>query len=99
YFPIFPVVIGTAYGSVVRDGLLDTGADDTVCPESIAPVLGLDLTSAPEGEAAGAGGSVLRVRYATVRLRITDTKESCEWDALVGFALLRKSWMLLGQTG
>ncbi|MBI1915957.1 MAG: hypothetical protein HYS12_14665 [Planctomycetes bacterium] len=99
FFPIFPVIISTAHGSIVRDALLDTGANDTVCPDILAPLLGLDLTNAPEGEASGAGGSVLPVRYATVRLRITDTKETCEWDALVGFAPLGMSRALLGQTG
>jgi len=93
------VIIGTAHGSIVRDGLLDTGANDTVCPDVLAPLLGLDLTNAPEGEATGAGGPVLIVRYATVRLRITDMKETCEWDAIVGFAPLGMSRVLLGQTG
>lgn len=99
FLPIFAVVLSTSGGSIIRDGLLDTGANDTVCPDTFAPSLGVDLTQAPEGEASGAGGTVLPVRYATVQLRITDTKESCVWDAIIGFAPLGANRVLLGQTG
>ncbi len=98
YFPIFAVVVSTPQASIVRDGLLDTGANDTVCPDFLAPLLGVDLTQAPEGSAYSAGGFVLPVRFATVHLRITDTKETCEWEAMVGFAPLKMNRVLLGQT-
>src|SRR5262245_4534321 len=99
YFPIFPVIVSNPQGSFVRDGLLDTGANDTVCPDILAQQLGVDLTNAPEGEARGAGGQVLQVHYATVTLRISDGKETCVWDASVGFAPLVGKEILLGQTG
>jgi hypothetical protein len=95
-YPIFPVNIIAPNATTVRDGLLDTGADDTIYPESIAQSLAIDLTGALEGEARGIGGPSLRIRFATVRLRITDFKETCEWDAIVGFAPLAMGRMLFG---
>ena len=98
-YPEFAVTITTPTGRAIRDGLLDTGADDTVCPESLAHVLGIDLTSAPDGEARGVGGQVIRVRYATVTLNVTDFRESCEWQAIVGFVPVAMPRVILGQTG
>jgi len=99
WYPIFPVRVGHAATSILRDGLLDSGSDDTVCPEDVAQALGIDLTNAPEGDAGGVGGAIVRVRYATVTLRITDGNEDCEWQAMVGFAPTGRRRLLLGETG
>src|SRR5207302_5653214 len=81
-YPQFAVVLATAHKTAVYDGLLDSGADDTILPVDLAPVLGIDLTQSPEGEARGFAGATQRCQYAFVRLRITDTRETCVWDAM-----------------
>jgi hypothetical protein len=79
--------------------MLDTGADDTVFPDSVAAVIGVDLTNAPTGEAAGVGLVSTPIRYAQVTLRLTDGREFCEWPALVGFTAAPLRRPLLGFAG
>ncbi len=98
-YPQFAVVLATVHKTAIYDGLLDRGADDTILPVDLASVLGVDLTQAPEGEARGFAGTTQRCRYASVRLRITDTHESCVWDALVAFVSVPMKRLLLGRTG
>jgi hypothetical protein len=81
------------------EGLLDTGSDDTVFHESLAALIGIDLTTAPAGVAQGVSGAAIPVRYAEVMLRITDGIEQREWKAWVGFTPLRSSYALLGFAG
>ena len=82
------------------DALLDTGADDTVFSDQLASRLGIDLTAAEVGTAQGAGGQLMTVRYAPVRLRIADGQEQREWPALVGFAPLGRATIpMLGFAG
>jgi hypothetical protein len=87
------------HDTVVREALLDTGADDTVFPESVAAKVGLDLTNAPTGEATGVGAGPSVLRYAQVRLRVTDGHEFREWPAWVGFTAARLKRPLLGFAG
>ena len=47
--------------------------------------LGLDLTNAPVRYLTGIGPAGYRVRYATVRLRLTDGVDFRDWPATVGF--------------
>src|SRR5205807_1552788 len=47
--------------------------------------LGIDLSHAPIGRSVQAGGAPLTYRYAPVRLHPSDGRETCQWDALVGF--------------
>jgi hypothetical protein len=77
---------------VLQQGLLDTGSDDTVFPERVAARIGVDLTTAPTGEASGVGGGKALLRYAEVTLRLSDGREHRQWTARVGFtsALLRR---------
>jgi hypothetical protein len=55
--------------------------------------MGIDLTNAPTGDMGGVGGGSGRLRYAQVKLRLSDGRESREWTAWVGFtsALLNQS--------
>jgi hypothetical protein len=81
------------------DGCLDSASDDTVFPRALARRLGIDLSGAPQGEAQPAGGPGLPYSYAAVTLRLTDGRETCEWQAAVGFAAVPLRWALLGTPG
>jgi hypothetical protein len=75
--PLIPIsIVGPLQTRLVR-GLLDTGSDDTVFSEQVATAIGIDLTSAPEAEFGGAGGTpVAKIRYAQVTLRLAmNTKQ------------------------
>jgi hypothetical protein len=91
-------LVGPA-GTYVESAWLDTGADDTVFPEEVAQKVGLDLSTAPVGEAAGVGKEPFPVRYAEVRLRIANGGERREWRAWVGFTTARLNRPLLGFAG
>lgn len=80
-------------------GLLDTGSDDTVFPATMAAAIGLDLTKAPLGEAAGVGGKPIPLRYAHVTLRLESGTERREWLAWVGFTSAPLHYSLLGFAG
>jgi hypothetical protein len=82
-----------------RDAILDTGSDDTVFPERAAARIGIDLTNAPLGEAAGVGVTPVQLRDAEVALRISDGTERREWRAWVGFTHARLAYPLLGFAG
>lgn len=85
--PIVAVRITGPTGSQLRDGLLDSGADETVLDPSVATLIGVDLSKAPQREINLVGRGRIRCRYAMVQLRITDGKlETYEWDTMVGFA-------------
>jgi hypothetical protein len=97
--PMIPFSLVGPLNTVARDGLLDTGADDTVFDESLAMHIGIDLTNAPTGQAAGVGGSPVTLRYAQVTLRVSDGKEHRSWQAWVGFAPAGFGRPLLGYAG
>jgi hypothetical protein len=48
--PIVPVLVTGPTGSRLRDGLLDTGADETILEPSMAPSIGVDLSTALQRE-------------------------------------------------
>jgi hypothetical protein len=97
--PIVPITLVGPTGSRLTDATLDTSADDTVFPEAMAVNIGLDLTNAPTGTAAGVGSRGLPVKYAQVKLRLTDTREFREWPAWVGFTAAPLPLSLLGFAG
>ncbi len=97
--PIIRVAVIGPRATEFREALLDNGSDDTVFHESVAVRIGIDLTSAPTGEASGAGGQPVRLRYAEVRLRISDGLEHREWTAWVGFTNVPLRRSLLGFGG
>lgn len=91
-------VIGPG-NTVPIEGMLDTGADDTVFHESLAGVIGLDLTNAPQGRLTTATLTNAPIRYAQVTLRMSDGKEQREWPAWVGFTPAKLQSPLLGFAG
>jgi predicted aspartyl protease len=97
--PIITVSVLGPGGNQVEAALLDTGADDTVFPEDVATAIGIDLTSAPAGQAAGVGMVPAMVRYAEVTLRIASGGERREWKGWVGFTSARLNRPLLGFAG
>src|SRR5262249_51196951 len=62
--PIVFVTLMTPSVVAGADALLDTGADDTVFPDFLAARLGLDLSNAPTGDAAGVASTASAIRYA-----------------------------------
>jgi len=97
-----PHVLATLIGptaSSVEDAFLDSCADDTVFPDAVARDIGIDLSNAPTGEAAGIGSSSTTIRYAKVELRLTDGKEFRRWRAWVGFSAVLVKHGLLGFAG
>ncbi len=78
---------------------MDTGADDTVFPDAAAIKAGIDLANAPIGQLTAVGGGVGRLRYAQVKLRLSDGRESREWTAWVGFTSAFLKQPLLGFAG
>lgn len=98
YRPILSVRLFGPSGSRLFDGCLDCASDDTIFPQALARTLGIDLTGAPRGEARPVDGVAIPYHYARVRLRISDGREQCEWEAMVGFASLQLRWALLGHT-
>jgi hypothetical protein len=97
--PLISVTVIGPADSRLRLGLVDTGADDTVFPESLAVAVGVDLTGAPQGRAAAANRGTIAVRYAQLRLRITDGVERREWPAWVAFTAVPINHPLLGFAG
>ena len=99
YRPILPIQVISPLGWAVIDGNLDCGADDTIFPSRLCSSLGLNLAGAPQGESLPVGGPPISYPYATVRLRLTDTYEEFEWEAIVGFSAAPRRWAVLGYAG
>jgi hypothetical protein len=98
--PIISISLSGPTGTRLVRGLVDSGADDTVFPESLAPLLGIDLTNAPEGQLGGFTGALTtRIRFASVILRLATTTDRREWTALVGFTAAPLRHGLLGFAG
>ena len=97
--PLIRVTLLGPKGVYVRNALLDTGADDTVFPVNAAAAVGIDLTHAPAGGAAGVGGGPVTYRLAFASLRVTDGREFREWTALIGFTTVTLRYPLLGFAG
>jgi len=97
--PIIIVSLTGPAGTIVREANLDPGADDSVFPESLAAKIGIDLTNAPKGEAAGIGQVPVPLRYAEVFMRLANGGERHEWRAWVGFTPAPIHRPLLGFAG
>jgi len=99
YRPILPIQVISPFGWAAVNGNLDCGADDTVFPSRLCATLGLNLAGAPQGESMSISGPPVPYPYATVRLRLTDTYEEYEWEAIIGFSATLSRWALLGYAG
>jgi hypothetical protein len=100
YRPICAVRITGPGGNALRDGLLDSGAEDTVFPESVAPLIGLDLSQAPQYTVGLAGRGPMVCRFAQVTLWLTDgVSQAFEWETIVAFVPVMPFMPLLGQAG
>jgi hypothetical protein len=97
--PLVTITLIGPSGIYVRNGLVDPGSDDTVFSQDAANVIGIDLTHAPAGAAAGIGTNVVPVRYAKAVLRLTDGHEFREWPAWIGFTPVALRQPLLGFSG
>ena len=97
--PYLTVSVMGPNNTVAADGHLDTGADDTIFSERLAARIGLDLSNAPIVQATTATLTNAPLRYAQVRLRITDGRERREWPAWVGFTPAKLHLPLLGFAG
>jgi hypothetical protein len=97
--PIVALSLTGPAATVPLDGLVDTGADDIVVPETVATMLGIDLSGAPTIQATGANRSPIPVRFAEATRRLSDGQESREWRAWVGFTSSPMRWGLLGFAG
>jgi hypothetical protein len=96
---LVPTQIIGPIGFHTISGNLDPGSDDTVLPASLASRIGIDLTSAPQGQSGGVGGAPVTYRYATVTLRLSDGYEEFEWTTIVGFFSGTMRWAVLGHAG
>ena len=97
--PLVTVQVRGPSGARSLTATLDSGSDDTLLPAYLAPHLGMDLTQAPEGKSGTVGGPPVPYHYATVRLRLADGYEECEWEAIVGFVTAPMRWAILGHAG
>jgi hypothetical protein len=97
--PLVPVTLIGPSGTIVDRARLDSGADDTISRDSDAIKADIDLSHAPGMIGLGVGGALSSVRYAQVRLRLTDGKEFREWPAWVGFTAAPIRQPLLGIAG
>src|SRR5437016_14333686 len=99
HLPIFSVGVMGPLGLRPIDSRLDSGSDDTVFPLRVARRVGLDLTGSPLAESQSAGGTILRYPCAQVTLRVSDGKETCTWETVVGFVDAPWRFALLGVAG
>lgn len=97
--PIVPIHILAPRMLPPLNACIDCAADDTVFPPYWATRLGIDLGAAPKGQAHVVGGGVIQLSFAPVTLLLSDGYETCEWDAVVGFAATAMRWALLGHSG
>jgi hypothetical protein len=68
-------------------------------PDTLAARIGVDLTNAPIGTGTGAGMAGIALRYAEIRLRLTDGRELREWPAWVAFTSVPLPYPVLGFAG
>jgi hypothetical protein len=97
--PVIPITLIGPTRSRLRSALLDTGADDTLFPETLAPVLGVDLSQAPALQGRGIGMGHVPVRYAQLKMRLADGKEFREWTGWVGYTPAALHFPVLGFAG
>lgn len=98
-YPICLASISSGSQVAACDTLMDSGADDIILPVTVAQGLGIDLTNAPVSQARSVSRHVVTYHYAQVTLRLSDGREHCAWNAIVGFVPQRLRWGNLGRAG
>ena len=96
YKPLIPLTIIGPAGRTLRLVSVDTSADDIVFPSYIAPLLGVDLSNAPQLQASGVGGHANTLYFVPVILELTDGKDTSRWRAMVGFTSAFLKFPLFG---
>ena len=76
--PIIEVGIEGPNDTVIRRAVLDTGSHECYFARRIAMMIGIDLAGAPAGHHRGIDGIRHPVRYAPVRLRLSDGRTHLE---------------------
>jgi hypothetical protein len=99
YRPVLPIRVIAPRILPLVDACVDCASDDTLFPEQLARRLGINLSTAPQGEVRPTGKTTFGVRYAHVTLLLSDGRETLEWAAIVGFTAAPLRWPLLGQAG
>lgn len=99
YLPLLAVTLEGPGGSWPIDSRVDSGSDDTIFHVGVASKIGLDLSGAPVSECQAVGGAIIPIHCARVGLRISDGKETCVWQAMVGFIHPPRRHGLLGLSG
>jgi hypothetical protein len=97
--PLVPVAVVGPSDSRLVLATLDTSADDTLFGDNLAALIGIDLTQAPLGTGSGVGSTGVPMRYAQVRLRLSDGREFRDWPAWVGFTPAQLTYPILGFAG
>jgi hypothetical protein len=97
--PVLAVTVLGPLRSRLVEAHLDTGSDDTVFPESVARLVGISLSGAPQARAVGIGNVPAVLRFANVALRIAGGRERREWNAWVAFTSVPMHRPVLGFAG
>lgn len=69
--PIIPVSVRTLQGYQTFDFLVDTGADCTIMPASVAPDIGIELSTLPKIRFSGIEGGSVSASIAKITVMIT----------------------------
>ncbi len=97
--PIIAIAIEGPSGRHLLDGLVDTGADRTIFPRGDAALLGIQLSSEPNGAIKTAGGVLIDFRLADVVLELRGSGSIVRWKTSVAFAESPLSVIHLGTRG
>jgi hypothetical protein len=97
--PVIPITLIGPTGTRLTEGLLDTGADECLFSDRDAPLIGLDLSAAPQRTSEAVGGATVVVRFAQLTFRIACQNEQRQWAAWVAFTSAPLRRALLGFGG
>ncbi len=97
--PIVTVTLVGPRGNKAIDVLVDSGSDDSVFPEQLAMPLGLDLTNAPRHVMTRLSHARGTIRYAQIRILLTDGSEFRNWPAWIAFTSAPLVYPTLGFAG
>lgn len=67
---LIPAELLTKFGYQTLQFVLDTGADFTMLPHHMAEVIGIDLTTCPQGVSYGVEGEGIKVYMSKIQIKI-----------------------------